>query len=74
MAGELNNAACFFSPFGDVNTDNMNTPNGSLGEEADMKGDMKKELKWQRKLLLKRSSFLSLVIHLKLRETSFLIS
>ena len=34
MAGELNNAACFFSPFGDVNTDNMNTPNGSLGKEA----------------------------------------
>ena len=34
MAGELNNAACFFSPFGDVNTDNMNTSNGSLGEEA----------------------------------------
>ena len=34
MAGELNNAACFFSPFGDVSTDNMNTPNGSLGEEA----------------------------------------
>ena len=34
MARELNNVACFFSPFGDVNTDNMNTPNGSPGEEA----------------------------------------
>ncbi len=34
MAGELNNAAYFFSPFGNVNTDNMNTPNGSLGAEA----------------------------------------
>ncbi|CAB3999671.1 Hypothetical predicted protein, partial [Paramuricea clavata] len=34
MGGELNNAAYYFSPFGDVNNDNKMASNGSLGEDA----------------------------------------
>lgn len=33
MAGELNNAAYYFSPFADVNNDNKATPNGTLGAD-----------------------------------------
>lgn len=32
MSGEINNAAYYFSPFGNVNQDNKATPNGTLGE------------------------------------------
>ena len=31
MSGELNNAAYYFSPFGNVNEENKSTTNGSLG-------------------------------------------
>ena len=31
MPGELNNAAYYFSPFGNVNEENKSTTNGSLG-------------------------------------------
>ena len=34
MGGELNNAAYYFSPFGDVNNDNKMASSGSLGEDA----------------------------------------
>lgn len=33
MGGELNNAAYYFSPFGDVNNDNKIIANGSLGDD-----------------------------------------
>lgn len=33
VAGELNNAAYYFSPFGNVNSDNKVVTNGSLGED-----------------------------------------
>ena len=33
MGGELNNAAYYFSPFGDVNNDNKMIANGSLGDD-----------------------------------------
>lgn len=33
VAGELNNAAYYFSPFGNVNSDNKAITNGSLGED-----------------------------------------
>ena len=35
FSGELSNAAYYFSPFGNVNNDNKNTINGSLGKELD---------------------------------------
>ncbi len=34
MSGELNNAAYYFSPFGDVNEDSKSITNGSLGKDV----------------------------------------
>lgn len=34
MSGELNNAFYYFSPFGNVNSDNKAVPNGTLGKDS----------------------------------------